>query len=166
MRPGLFQGAIHERFRKLYEIRDFRPYQRGTHRPIGVKLPEQGSIQGELAYISRRHIFDSARRFAVGLEITNQYGRLRDRKAVDLTGDRHSLSPTEKRPYNGNFGAATRHKKFTEAGVIDHAHDLFCQATAVRALQFVSRPRKVVVSHLAAPVDGDIRQRLQETVNQ
>src|SRR6478752_294053 len=87
-----------------------------TLSPSWVKLPEQGSIEGELAYIGRRHIFDSAWRLAVGLEITNQYGRLRYRKAVDLTGDRHGLTPTEKRPYNGNFGPAARHKKFTEAG--------------------------------------------------
>ena len=119
-----------------------------------------------MADVSRGHFFDSARRLAIGLEITNQHGSLGHRKAVDLTGDRHCFAPTKEFPDNGNLGAAARHKKFTEAGVINYVHDLLCEANALRALQLAPRPGKIVFSRLASPLGGDIRQRLQETVHQ
>src|SRR5215831_10875404 len=119
-RGDLPQRLIEILRRKFHKIGHFRPYQGSANWPVGVQFHEDGAVQGKLANVVCRDLFDSPWGVAVCVEICDRNWILSDREAVNLARHQHGSSiGGSNLTSNRDFSAATGREQRGEIRALD-----------------------------------------------
>ena len=142
-------------------------HKRGAHRPVGVELGQHRTVEGKLGDVVRRDFGKSARRRAVGLVVGDQHLLRGYGEAIDLAGDGPGFAAGRRDAADDRgLGAAARRKQRGKLRLGEDRQGLAGNPLALARGEGGCIAGQKGARRLCASVWGEVRQRLQQAMDQ